>query len=404
MSAAEPRLSARVRRIAPSPMLKLAAKAASLKAAGRDIISLATGEPDFDTPEHIRRAACAAIEGGDTHYTAVDGTAPLKAAIVRKFRRDNGLEFRPDQISVGAGAKQVIFNALAATIDDGDEVIVATPTFPSYIEIVRMFGGTPVIVETGAETGFRLEPAALKQAITPRTKWIILNAPGNPSGAVYSRGQLKALAEVLLANEHVWILADDIYEHLVYAEVGFETIAAVEPRLAGRTLTVNGVSKAYCMTGWRIGYAGGPTALVTAMATVQSQVTSCSSSVSQAAAAAALDGPQEVLHPLRDAFRARRDAVVEELAKIKGVDCQVPDGAFYAFPSCKRLIGLTMPGGGPISDDRDFASYLLDAVGVIVVPGSDFGTPGHFRISYAAETAELVEAVRRIGVAVSALS
>lgn len=404
MSAAEPRLSVRVGRIAPSPMLKLAAKAASLKAAGHDIISLATGEPDFDTPEHIRRAACSAIEGGDTHYTAVDGTAPLKAAIVRKFRRDNGLEFRPDQISVGAGAKQVIFNALAATIDDGDEVIVATPTFPSYIEIVRMFGGTPVIVETGSETGFRLEPAALKQAITPRTKWIILNAPGNPSGAVYSRDQLKALAEVLLANEHVWILADDIYEHLVYAEVGFETIAAVEPRLAGRTLTVNGVSKAYCMTGWRIGYAGGPTSLVTAMATVQSQVTSCSSSISQAAAVAALDGPQDVLHSLRDAFRARRDAVVEALAKIPGVECQVPDGAFYAFPSCKRLIGLTMPGGEPISGDRDFAAYLLEAAGVIVVPGSDFGTPGHFRISYAADTAELLEAVRRIGVAVSALS
>lgn len=404
MSATEPRLSARVRRIAPSPMLKLAAKAASLKAAGHDIISLATGEPDFDTPEHIRRAACDAIEGGDTHYTAVDGTAPLKAAIVRKFRRDNGLEFRPDQISVGAGAKQVIFNALAATIDAGDEVIVATPTFPSYIEIVRMFGGTPVIVETGPETGFRLEPAALKQAITPRTKWIILNAPGNPSGAVYSRDQLKALADVLLANEHVWILADDIYEHLVYAEVGFETIAAVEPRLAGRTLTVNGVSKAYCMTGWRIGYAGGPAPLVTAMATVQSQVTSCSSSISQAAAVAALDGPQDVLHSLRDAFRARRDAVVAELAKIPGVDCQVPDGAFYAFPSCKRLIGLTIPGGGPISGDRDFAAYLLDAAGVIVVPGSDFGTPGHFRISYAADTAELLEAVRRIGTAVSALS
>lgn len=404
MNAADPRLSARVRRIASSPMLKLAAKAASLKAAGHDIISLATGEPDFDTPEHIRRAACDAIEGGDTHYTAVDGTALLKAAIIRKFRRDNGLEFRADQISVGAGAKQVIFNALAATIDDGDEVIVATPTFPSYIEIVRIFGGTPVIVETSSETGFRLEPAALKQAITPRTKWIILNAPGNPSGAVYSHDQLKVLADVLLANEHVWILADDIYEHLVYAEVGFETIAAVEPRLAGRTLTVNGVSKAYCMTGWRIGYAGGPTALVTAMATVQSQVTSCPSSISQAAAVAALDGPQDVLHSLRDAFRARRDAVVEALAKIPGVDCQVPDGAFYAFPSCKPLIGMTVPGGGSISGDRGFAAYLLDAAGVIVVPGSDFGAPGHFRISYAADTVELLEAVRRIGVAVLVLS
>lgn len=399
-----PPLSARLGRIAPSPMLRLAAKAAALKADGKDIISLATGEPDFDTPEHIRRAAGAAMDAGDTHYTAVNGTAALKGAIARKFQRENGLSFAPDQIIVGSGAKQVIFNALAATVDEGDEVIVSTPTFPSYIEITRMFGGKEVVVPTRQGAGFRLDPSALEAAITPRTKWLILNAPGNPSGAVYSRSQLGAIAEVLLRHSHVWVLADDIYEHLVYADVGFDTLAAVEPRLGERTLTVNGVSKAYCMTGWRIGYGGGPAALVTAMATVQSQVTSCASSVSQAAAVTALDGPQEVLDSLRDLFRKRRDAVVDELSRIPGLDCSLPDGAFYAFPSCLKLFGRTTPQGDTISDDRDLATYLLDAVGIVVVPGSDFGTLGHFRVSFAADTAELVEAVRRIGRAVANLS
>jgi aspartate aminotransferase len=294
---------------------------------------MAAGEPDFDTPAHVQDAAIAAMRRGETHYTAADGTRALKEAVARKFRNENGLAFGIDQISVGSGAKQVIFNALAATLDPGDEVIVPIPYYPSYLEIARMCGAVPIVVNCPRNNGFRLLPADLAAAITPRTRWLVLNAPSNPSGAAYSAADLAALAVVLLRHPHVWVLSDDIYEHLLFAAAPFATIAAVEPRLAPRTLTVNGVSKAYCMTGWRVGYAGGPADLIRAMAIVQSQVTSSPCSISQAAACAALDGPQDVVTALRERFRARRDLVVGLLTEVRLLECFLPDGAFYAFPS-----------------------------------------------------------------------
>lgn len=387
------RLAARMKTLAPSPMLKLATEAARLRAEGRDIISLATGEPDFGTPEHVQAAAMAAMRAGDTHYTASDGTPALKQAIMRKFARENGLTFAQDQVSVGSGAKQVIFNALAATVETGDEVLVPVPYYPSYLEMTRMLGGTPVTVEGDGEQ--RLTPQALDAAITPATRWLILNAPGNPSGVSYSRDELAAFADVLRNHPHVWVMADDIYEHLLFAG-SFATIAQVAPDLADRILTVNGVSKAYCMTGWRIGYGAGPAPLIRAMATVQSQVISCPSSVSQAAAVAALDGPADVVDELRAAFDARRARVVEALNAIEGVSCPLPDGAFYVMPDVSAIIGRKTPDGRILEDDAGIADWLIGDAGVVVVPGREFGAPGRFRISYAADITALLEACRRI--------
>lgn len=394
------RLAARMKTLAPSPMLKLAAEAARLRAEGRDIISLATGEPDFDTPEHIQAAAIAAMRAGDTHYTAADGTPALKQAIMRKFARENDLEFAQDQISVGSGAKQVIFNALAATVGEGDEVLVPVPYYPSYLEMTRMLGGTPVTI--AGDEAQRLTAAALEAAITPASRWLILNAPGNPSGIAYSRDELAAFAEVLRRHPHLWVMADDIYEHLLFSG-RFATLAEVAPDLGDRILTVNGVSKAYCMTGWRIGYGAGPAALIRAMSTVQSQVISCPSSVSQAAAVAALDGPAEVVDDLRAAFNARRVRIVEALGRIEGVSCPLPDGAFYVLPDVSALVGRRRPDGRPVENDADIAEWLIKDAGVIVVPGREFGAPGRFRISYAADTALLDEACRRIAASLGKL-
>lgn len=394
-------LADRMGSVAPSPMLQLAAEAARLRAAGRDILSLATGEPDFDTPAHIQQAAIAAMQSGDTHYTAADGTPALKQAIIRKFARENGLTFAPEQISVGAGAKQVIFNALAATVEAGVEVLVPEPCYPSYLEMTRLLGGTPVSVP--ADAGFRLTPAALAAAITPATRWLILNAPGNPSGAAYDAAQLQALAEVLRRHPQVLVLSDDIYEHLLFTGQPFVTLAQVAPDLAGRVLTVNGVSKAYCMTGWRIGYGAGPAALIRAMATVQSQVISCPSSVSQAAAIAALDGPAAVLDGLRDAFATRRARVVALLNAIPGVSCAAPDGAFYALPDMRGVLGRQRPGGGVIGDDAALAQWLIADAGVVLVPGREFRAPGHLRLSFAADLAVLEAACARIAASLARL-
>ncbi|WP_433995487.1 pyridoxal phosphate-dependent aminotransferase [Bradyrhizobium macuxiense] len=384
-------------------MLALVARAASLRSVGRDVISLALGEPDCDTPTHIQEAAFIAMRNGDTHYTASDGTKALKEAIRRKFERENSLTFALNEISVGSGAKQVIYNALAATVDEGDEVIVPLPYYPSYVEITRLVGGEPILVHTQPQNGFKLTPELLERAITTRTKWLILNSPSNPTGTAYSAGELRALAEVLGRHPQVWILADDIYEHLLFADQPFATLAAVDSRLKARTLTVNGVSKAYCMTGWRIGYGAGPAALIASMATIQSQITSCPSSISQAAACAALDGPAGVIDRLRSTFRFRRDLVTTELNRIRGISCAVPDGAFYVFPNCSRVLGRYSPAGRELVTDVDLAHYLLEDAGVAVVPGSDFGMPGHFRISYAADEALLRESVKRIDLALSAL-
>jgi aspartate aminotransferase len=397
------RLAERMSVVAPSPMLTLAAYAASLRAQGRDILSLATGEPDFNTPEHIQAAAIAAMQSGDTHYTPADGTKALKEAVVRKFARENGLDYKIDEISIGTGAKQVIFNAFAATIDTGDEVIFAAPYYPSYLEMTKLNGGVPVVVQTTMAEAFKLQPEALARVISARTKWLVLNSPSNPTGGAYTTDEMRALADVLLRHPHVWVLCDDIYEHLLFSDIAFTTMAAVEPRLRNRTLTVNGVSKAYCMTGWRIGYAGGPAALIRAMATVQSQVTSCPSSVSQAAACAALDGPVDVLNELRSVFQTRRDRIVGLLNDVPGLRCPVPDGAFYVFPTCGEVLGRKA-NGKVIATDANLATYLLETVGVAVIPGSSFGTENHFRISYAASMEQLEEACRRISRAIAALT
>ncbi|WP_173934736.1 pyridoxal phosphate-dependent aminotransferase [Chelativorans sp. Marseille-P2723] len=398
------RLAPRLSSVAPSPMLSLIANAAALRAEGRDIISLAAGEPDFDTPDHIQDAACLAIRSGDTHYTAADGTRELKKAVQRKFARENQLNYSLNEITVGSGAKQVIFNALAATVSEGDEVILTAPFYPSYVEMTRMNGGIPVIVPTTMASGFRLNPADLEAAITPRTRWLVLNSPSNPTGTALSERDLEDLAEVLLKHSHILVLADDIYEHLLFTQTPFQTPAKVAPPLKERTLTVNGVSKAYCMTGWRIGYAGGPAKLIEAMGTVQSQVTSCPSSISQAAAIAALDGPQDVLSRLREIFQERRNLVVEKLNAIDGLHCPVPEGAFYVFPSCEALIGRRTPRGEIIQSDTALAKYLLDNADVAVVPGSAFGNENHIRISYATSSEQLELACIRIADAIAALN
>jgi aspartate aminotransferase len=385
-----------VMRVKPSPTIAVTSKARELKAAGRDVIGLGAGEPDFDTPENIREAAKRAIDAGHTRYTAVDGIPELKAAIVRKFKRENELEYKASQISVGTGGKQVIYNALAATLNPGEEVIVPAPFWASYPDMVLLAGGTPVIVPTKLERGFKLEPAALERAITPSTKWLILNSPSNPTGAAYTRAELKALTDVLTKHPNVWVLTDDMYEHLVYDDFTFTTPAQIEPKLYDRTLTVNGVSKTYCMTGWRIGYGGGPAQLIEAMATVQSQSTSNPCSISQWAAVEALNGPQDFIPKHNKVFKERRDLVVSMLNQAKSISCPKPEGAFYVYPSCAGTIGRKAPSGKRLESDEDFVTELLDAEGVAVVQGAAFGSGPAFRISYAAKTEDLEEACRRI--------
>jgi aspartate aminotransferase len=383
-------------RIQPSATIAITGKALALKAEGRDIIGLSAGEPDFDTPDNIKDAAIAAIRKGFTKYTAVDGIPELKSAIKAKFKRENGLDYEPGQISVGTGGKQVLFNALVATLNGGDEVIIPAPYWVSYPDIVRFAGGVPVFVETRAEDGFKLTPEALDGAITARTKWLIFNSPSNPTGAAYSHDDLKKLTDVLLRHPHVWVLTDDIYEHLVYDDFRFVTPAAVEPGLYERTLTMNGVSKAYCMTGWRIGYGAGPAALIKAMAKLQSQSTSNPSSISQWAAVEALNGPQDFIAANNKVFKERRDLVVSMLNQASGLSCPSPEGAFYVYPSCAGAIGRKAPSGKVIGNDEDFVGALLDAEGVAAVHGAAFGSSPFFRISYATATEALVDACERI--------
>jgi aspartate aminotransferase len=389
-------LAHRLDRIKPSPTIAVTSKARSLKAAGRDVIGLGAGEPDFDTPANIRAAAARAIEEGQTRYTDVDGTPALKQAIVRKFQRENGLDYTTDQISVGSGGKQVLYNALMATLNPGDEVIIPAPYWVSYPDMVLLAEGVPVIVPCSIEQGFKLTPTALEASITAKTKWLILNSPSNPTGAAYTADELRALAEVLLRYPHVWVMTDDIYEHLTFDDFPFTTIAQVAPALFERTLTVNGVSKSYSMTGWRIGYAGGPQPLIKAMAIIQSQSTSNPSSVSQAAAVAALDGPQEFIKERATVFQARRDLVVSMLNQAPGLHCPSPQGAFYVYPSCAGIIGKKTPQGHVLRTDEDFATRLLEAEGVAVVHGEAFGLSPFFRISYATSDSVLEEACARI--------
>jgi aspartate aminotransferase len=389
-------LSAALDRVKPSATIAVSDKARELKAAGRNVIGLGAGEPDFDTPANIKLAAIHAIEAGKTKYTAVDGIPELKAAIIAKFQRENGLTYVPSQIIVGTGGKQVLYNALMATINPGDEVIIPAPYWVSYPEMVALAGGESVPVICTAEFGFKLQPSALEAAITPKTKWIILNSPSNPTGAAYSRAELKALTDVLVKHPQVWVMTDDMYEHLVYDDFAFTTPAQIEPKLFDRTLTVNGVSKAYCMTGWRIGYAGGPVELIKAMTTIQSQSTSNPSSIAQWAAVEALNGPQEFIPLHNKTFKERRDLVVSMLNQANGIDCPRPEGAFYVYPSCAGTIGKTAPSGKVLENDQDFVTELLETEGVAVVQGSAFGLGPAFRISYATKTSDLEEACKRI--------
>ena len=389
-------LAQRMMSVRPSGTKEMTARARALRAQGQDIITLSQGEPDFDTPSDIREAGIAAIRGGHTRYTAVAGIDELRSAIAAKLRRDNGLDYDPSQVIVGCGAKQVIFNALFATLDPGDEVVIPAPCWVSYPDMVRLAGGNPVVLDCPAAEGFKLSPEQLRAAITPRTKWLILNSPANPTGAVYSDADLAALAEVLREAPDVWVLCDDIYEKLVYRPARFATIAAVAPDLKWRTLVVNGVSKAYAMTGWRVGYGAGPDDLVKAMATIQGQTSSHTSSISQHAAAEALDGDQGYMPAFVNAFMERRDLMCERLKRVPGLRCRVPDGAFYLFVSCKELIGTAMPDGRPLHSDQDFAMYLLEKFGVAVVPGSSFLAPGYIRLSYAASPEMLERACNRI--------
>ncbi len=389
-------ISDSLNRIQPSATIAISTKAMQLKAEGRDVIGLAAGEPDFDTPQNIKDAAIKAIQAGKTKYTAVDGIPELKKAIVDKFKRENGLDYKASQVSVGTGGKQVLFNALMATINPGDEVIVPAPYWVSYPDIVMLAGGTPVFVEGKLENGFKLQAADLEKAIGPRTKWLILNSPSNPSGAAYSRAELKALTDVLLKHPNVWVLSDDMYEHLVYDDFEFTTPAQVEPKLYDRTLTMNGVSKSYCMTGWRIGYGAGPEQLIKAMAKLQSQSTSNPSSIAQWAAVEALNGPQDFIGENNKVFKQRRDLVVSMLNQAKGISCPTPEGAFYVYPSCLGCIGKTAPSGTVIRTDEDFVTELLAAEGVAAVHGAAFGMSPFFRISYATATDVLEDACKRV--------
>lgn len=389
-------IAERLSRIKPSPTIAVTQKARELKAAGRDVIGLGAGEPDFDTPDNIKEAAIKAIRDGDTKYTAVDGTPALKEAIADKFKRENGLDYTAAEITVGTGGKQVLYNAFQATLNAGDEVIVPAPFWVSYPDMVLLAEGEPVAVPCSQNNSFKLRPEDLEEAITKKTRWLILNSPSNPTGAAYSRKEMEALAEVLKKHENVWVLTDDIYEHLVYDGFEFTTMAQVAPELKDRTLTMNGVSKAYCMTGWRIGFAAGPQELIKAMAKVQSQSTSNPSSVSQAAAVEALTGPQDFIAEHNEVFKQRRDLVVDALNKIEGLSCPRPEGAFYVYPSCAGCIGKATPDGKKINSDGDFVTYLLEAEGVAAVQGEAFGLSPHFRISYATSTEALEEACTRI--------
>jgi aspartate aminotransferase len=388
--------SAALARIKPSATLAADAKARELKAAGKNVISLAAGEPDFDTPANVKEAGIRAIRDGKTKYTNVDGIPELKQAICGKFSRENGLTYTPAQINVSPGGKAVIYNAMLASLNPGDEVVIPRPYWVSYPDIVLLAGGTPRFVATSAATGFKVQAADLEAAITPKTRWLILNSPSNPSGAAYTRAELRAVADVLLRHPQVWILTDDMYEHLVFGDFEFWTIAQVEPALYERTLTMNGVSKAYAMTGWRIGYAGGPTPLIQAMAKVMSQTTSNPSSISQWASVEALSGPQDFVKPNARLFEERRDLVVSMLNQARGIRCPTPEGAFYVYPSVEGLIGKTAPSGKPIGSDEDFAVELLESEGVAVVFGAAFGLSPHFRISYATSNGVLEDACGRI--------
>lgn len=391
-----PFLSDALARVSPSPTIAVSQKAMELKAAGEDVIGLGAGEPDFDTPDNIKAAAIAAIDAGKTKYTAVDGIPEVKQAICDKFARENGLTYSPSQVTVSTGGKQVLFNALMATLNPGDEVIIPAPYWVSYPDMVKLGGGTPVVIETSIESGFRLTPEALEAAITPKTKWFIFNSPSNPTGAGYGHNQLKALTDVLMRHPHVWVMTDDMYEHLAFDGFQFCTPAQVEPGLYDRTLTTNGVSKAYAMTGWRIGYAAGPETLITAMRKLQSQSTTNPCSISQWATVEALNGPQDYLSERCEAFRKRRDLVVEGLNAAEGITCAVPEGAFYVYPSIAGCIGKTSAGGTLIDTDEAFATALLDEHGVAVVFGAAFGLSPYFRVSYATSDAVLEDACARI--------
>ncbi|PSL18455.1 pyridoxal phosphate-dependent aminotransferase [Shimia abyssi] len=376
--------------------MEMAQKARELAQSGQNIISLSSGQPHWDTPQPVKDAAWRALEHGETKYTPVDGIPPLKHAIIEKFIRDNDLSYNPSEVIVGAGVKQVISNALAATLDPGDEVLFPTPCWVSYPDIARLCGATPVPIATGPETQFKLTPDQLSSAITPRTKWVILNSPNNPSGAIYTAQELRALAEILLQHEHVAILCDDIYEHFCYTDAPFVTMAQVEPRLKSRTLTCNGVSKAYAMTGWRIGYAGGPDSVISGMRTIQSQTTSAPSSIAQWAAVEALTGDQSFLVTNRELYRSNRDVAVGLLSSVDGMSCQTPDGGFYAYPDISTLIGKSTPGGVRIETDDDFAMQLLLETGVAIVAGSAYGTSPFIRVSFATSQALLKDACQRI--------
>ncbi len=389
-------VSEALKRIKPSATIAVSQKARELQQKGEKVIGLGAGEPDFDTPDNVKQAAIKAIQDGKTKYTDVDGIPELKEAICAKFRRENGLEYKPAQVNVSPGGKPVIFNAFMATLNPGDEVVIPTPYWVSYPEMALICGAVPVFAEATAADAYKLRPEVLDRAITPKTKWLILNSPSNPSGAAYTRAELRALADVLLAHPHVWVLTDDMYEHLVFDGFQFFTIAQVEPRLYERTLTMNGVSKAYCMTGWRIGYGAGPEILIKAMSKLQSQSTSNPSSIAQWAAVEALNGSQDFIPRNNEVFKARRDLVVSMLNQAKGISCPVPEGAFYVYPSCKGGIGKTAPSGKVIKNDEDFVTELLAAEGVAAVHGGAFGMSPFFRISYATATEVLEDACHRI--------
>ena len=390
--------------IKPSPTIAVTQKARDLKADGRDVIGLGAGEPDFDTPGHIIEAAKKALDDGMTRYTPVNGIPELREALVAKFKRDNGLDYSVDEITVGCGGKQIIFNAFMATLDPGDEVIIPAPYWVSYPDIALLFGGKPVFVDCPAESGFKMTPEDLDAAITPQTKWLILNSPSNPSGAAYTEGNLKALTDVLMKHPQVWVMTDDIYEHVIYDDFEFSTVAQVEPGLKDRTLTLNGMSKAFCMTGWRVGFAAGPKELIKPITLVQSQSTTHTAAVSQAASVAALNGPQDFIAANNKIFQERRDLVVSMLNQAPGLSCPIPEGAFYVYPSCAGTIGKKTPDGATIETDEDFVTYILETEGVATVQGVAFGLSPHFRVSYATATDLLEDACQRIQRACAALT
>ena len=397
-------IASRLSRIKPSPTVSLTGKVAELKAAGRDIIGLGAGEPDFDTPDHIKEAAIAALNAGETKYTPVAGILALRQAICDKFKRENGIDYTPNQVTVGCGGKQVIYNAFMASLDAGDEVIIPTPYWVSYPDMVALAEGTPVLIEGAEDNGFKITAKQLEAAITPKTKWVMLNSPSNPTGAAYSRDELKALTDVLVRYKHVWILTDDIYEHITYEDFEFTTPVEIEPSLKDRTLTLNGLSKAFSMTGWRVGYGAGPIELIQAMNVVQSQSTTQTCSISQAAAVVALNSKMDFLPGWIAAFKVRRDLVVSMLNQASGITCRTPEGAFYVYPNCAGLISKKTPDGGTIGNDTDFVTYLLESEGVAVVQGEAFGLSPHFRISYATSDEVLIDACERIQRACASLT